>query len=394
MNIKDKALGWLDNIIPNMAGGLSGWIAALIIIIIGFFVAKIIAGIFRALLKRTSIDEKIASATGQRSAGTEKAIASFVFWVVMLFVVVLALEAAGQEQILEPINGMLTKIFEFLPNLIGAAVVGFIAWILATVAKNVVGGLLGATRVDDRLGLGSTKPITTTVSMVVFFGIILMLLPVVLSFLKMDAISGPIGDMINQIFNYAPKLLSAIALFAIGYLIASIVQKVLSSVLTSVGTDSLPAKLGFRGDMGGRSLSTIISYIAMASILVVIAAQAIQVLDLDFITDLAQNLVPGYMKILVAVIIFAAAFFIANLVGQLIEPKSRFWAKFARIAIIVFLGAVALQKANISPLTNDTFQLIINCLIIAATFAAGVGGAIAFGLGGKDKARGWLDRLR
>lgn len=391
----EKALttikGWFD-----VLGPVGPWLLALVLIILGYFVAKLIAGVVRKLLQKTSLDDKLAKLLGQDCDGCEKGVSTFVFYLLMLFVVVFALTQAGEEEAVAPLQKILNDIFGFIPNLIAAAVIGFVAWIVATLARNLLVGVLSATKVDERLGLGEKKPITNSVGMIAFFGIILLMLPTALGALEMDEISVPISDMIDQIFSYIPALFSGLVLFALGYLIATIVQKVLANVLSSIGLDSLPAKLGYSGGdiIAGKPLSLMVSYVAMATILVIIGAQAIATMKLGFISELAQDFVPGYFKILAAVIIFCVALYVANIVGQLIEPKSEWWAKFTRIAILVFLGAVALQKANISALTNDIFQYAITATIIAAAFALGVGGAIALGLGGRDRAKNLLESLK
>ncbi len=391
MKITEKIQEWL-----GILGPAGPWVFALLIIIVGFFLAKLISGLIRKVLGKTNLDERLSKLLGQDSAGAEKGIATFVFYLMMLFIVVFALTQAGEEEAVAPLQGILTQIFEFIPRLLAAAVIGFVAWIVATLVKNILVGLLTASKVDERLGMEETKPITNGVGMIAFFGIILMMIPNALKALEMTEISEPIGNMIDQIFDYIPNLFSGIILFAIGYLIAVIVQKVLSNILSSIGVDTLPSKLGYQGGdlIAGKPLSLVISYVAMATILVVIGAQAIATMQLGFISDLAQDFVPGYFRILAAIIIFAVAMYVANIVGQLIEPHSAFWAKYARIAILVFLGAVALQKANISSLTNDTFQMLITAAIIASAFALGVGGAIALGLGGREKAKSVLDNWK
>ena len=152
--------------------------------------------------------------------------------------------------------------------------------------------------------------------------------------------------------------------------------------------------MGYAGDglIGGKSFSSIIGLVIKASILVVMIAESINLMKLDFISVLAVGIVAVYFKLLIAALILCAAFYLANVVGQMVS--SPFWAKVARIGIIVFLGAVALQKADISDLTNDTFQLAITATIIAAAFAGGVGGAIALGLGGREKAKSMLEKLK
>ena len=390
-NIPEKIQQWFEAL-----GPVGPWLFALAIIIVGYFVAKLISGLVRKVLGKTNLDERLSKLLGKDSAGAEKGIATFLFYLLMLFIVVFALSQAGQEDAVAPLNEILTQILTFIPRLIAAAVIGFVAWIVATLVKNILVGVLSASNVDARLGLEENKPITNGVGMIAFFGIILLMLPTALAALEMDEISQPISDMVDDIFAYIPALFSGIILFAIGYLVALIVQKVLSNVLSSIGVDALPSKLGYQGGdlIAGRPLSLVISYIAMATVLVVIGSQAIDLLKLDFISNLSENFVDGYFNILGAIIIIVVAIYIANIVGQLIEPHSAFWAKVTRIAILVFLGAVALQKANISSLTNDTFQLLITAAIYASAFALGVGGAIALGLGGREKAKSVLDNLK
>ncbi len=374
-------------------GPVATWLFALLIIIIGYFVAKLIRTLVVKGLEKTSFDDKIAKLMGQPADGAEKGIGMFVFYLFMLFVVIFALSVAGEETVVEPLKDILSSILGFIPKLLAAAIIGFVTWVIATLAKNIVSGFLGATRVDERLGLGEKKPITSTLSLVVFFGIILIMLPNILAALELDEISEPIATTVDTIFAAVPPILFGLIILGLGYLIASIVQKVLSNVLDAVGLDKLAAGIGFNG-IGGRPLSTVISYIAMATILVIFVAQAIDAMKLEFISDLAENFVPGYFAILSGIIIFIIAIYVAELVAKMLAPKSAFWAKFSKIAILVFAGAVALQRANISSLTNDTFQTIITAAIVAAAFAAGVGGAIALGLGGREKAKALLEKVK
>ncbi|MDF1657402.1 MAG: mechanosensitive ion channel [Verrucomicrobiales bacterium] len=391
MEILEKVKEWL-----SFLGPAGPWVLALIVILVGYFIARLLEKLVKKGLSKTSFDDKLATLLGQECDGCEKGFSKFIFYLFMLFVVYFGLSIAGQSEAVAPLKDILDDIFGFIPNLLAAGVIGFVAWIFATLVKNILEGVLTASKVDERLGLGEKKPITNSIGLVAFFGIILIMLPTALGALKMDEISVPISEMIDQIFAYVPSLFSGVVLFAVGYLVASIVQKVLANVLESIGLDKLPEKLGYTGGslVAGKPLSLILSYVAMATILVTIGAQAIMTMKLGFISELAQDFVPGYFKILAAVIIFCIAIYVANIVGQLIEPKSEFWAKFTRIAILIFLGAVALQKANISSLTNETFQVIITALIVAAAFAFGVGGAIALGLGGRDRAKDMLDKFK
>ncbi|NNE92998.1 MAG: mechanosensitive ion channel [Verrucomicrobiales bacterium] len=389
MGIIEKLQQWAE-LIP---GGVGIWLFAIILLFVGFWILKQVRKLVEKLMEKTNIDDKIAKLLGQETANSEKAVGAFVFYFLLVILLIFVLNLVGQEDLVASLQGMLNQFLEFIPKLVGAGVLGFITYIIAKVAREILTGILSSARVDERLGTGEGKPITNAVGIVAFFGIILLMLPAVLGLLELNSVSEPISDVVNQIFGYIPNLFAGVILFAIGYLIATIVQKVLSNVLAAIGADALPSKLGHTGDelIGGKKLSDLAGIVAMASILVVLGAQAIEKMQLGFISDLSKELVPGYFNILIAVIIFAVAFFVANFLSKLVP--SPFWAKVVKIGVIVFLGAVALQKANISSLTNETFQVLITAAIVAGAFALGVGGAIAIGLGGRERAKKFLDRF-
>lgn len=388
--ILDKIQSWL-----GVLGPAGPWLLAIGIIIIGYFIALIFRKIVESVLRKTALDENLSKLLGREPEGAEKGVGAFVFYLLMLFIVVVAMSAAGLDAAVEPLKNILGKILAAIPKILAAGAILFVAWVIATVVRQLLEGILGASRIDERLGLGENEPVKTGVGVIAFFGILLLMLPAALGQLEMKEISVPISQMVDNILAYVPRLLGGVILIAIGYLIASIVQKVLAQILGSIGVDNLPARIGYAGDasIAGKSLSLVISYVAMATILVVIAAEALSTMKLGFISELSEHFVPGYFRILAAVVIVCIGLFVANLVGRLIEPKSAFWAKFVRIAVLVFIGAVALQKANISNLTDETFQLLIHSAIIASAFAAGVGGAIAIGLGGREKAKTLLENI-
>jgi len=134
-------------------GIISNLAAALLILILGWIVAAIVASVVRNLLKRTDFDNRLASWTmGHREEGinVERLVASIVFWIIMILAVVAALNVLNLTTVSQPLNTFLTEIFVFLPRLGSAAILVFIAWLLATVSKALV------VRLSRSLGLDQT----------------------------------------------------------------------------------------------------------------------------------------------------------------------------------------------------------------------------------------------
>jgi hypothetical protein len=88
---------WVQNAVP---GGVVG---ALILLVVGWLIARLLQACVTAALRRTGLDRRLAPALsndpGATSApgDTAKAIGRIVFWVVMLFVLVGVFDALGSS---------------------------------------------------------------------------------------------------------------------------------------------------------------------------------------------------------------------------------------------------------------------------------------------------------
>ena len=371
------------------------YLKAAIILIVGLILAKIISGIITRLLHRTSVDERIAKALRIDAEGTEKAFGRFVYYILLLFVVVMALEVAGLERVTQPLFEILNQIAAFIPGLLAAILILIATVVIANLARNILSGLLGAANIDERLGVADGRPVSRTLCTIAYFLIILTMLPAILGQLGIERVSEPISALVNEIWAYTPHLLSGIAVFALGLLIATIVQKLVQNVLSVIQFDRLPARLGFSGtvEIAGHPPSVIVSYVAMGTVLIVAFGQAVQQMQLDFIGDgVTEQLIPAYFRILGGLVLFLFGIYLANLAQQALLERSVRWARIARISILLIVGAMALQVANLSPIGNQIFERFLTGIIIAATLAFGIGGAIAIGMGGRHAVQRYLDR--
>ncbi|MEM6917230.1 MAG: hypothetical protein AAF491_11750, partial [Verrucomicrobiota bacterium] len=141
MEVLETVKGWLEVIGLKAA---APWILALIVIVIGFYVAKILEKLVKKALSKTSFDDKLAKLLGQDCDGCEKGFSKFVFYLFMLFVVYFGLSIAGQSEAVAPLKTTLDNLFDFIPRILAAAVIGFVAWILATLVRNILEGILTA----------------------------------------------------------------------------------------------------------------------------------------------------------------------------------------------------------------------------------------------------------
>ncbi len=161
--------GDLSRSVPNLIG-------AILILIIGWLIAIVAAWVVKAILSRTSLDNRLAKwITGRDDSSAvtniEKWTATAVFWVIMIFVLVAFLQALKLTAVSEPLSDLLRQVFAYLPKIAGAAILLGVAWLIATLARMLLVRGLKAFSLDEKLNQAgdssdqrqpSTRPETTT----------------------------------------------------------------------------------------------------------------------------------------------------------------------------------------------------------------------------------------
>ena len=141
----------------TIGAGLVDLLIAVVILFVGFIVARLIAGLTRRLLKRTELDNRLAASLSDPEEGQgfeiEDVLAKIVFWVLMLFVFVAFFDRLGLAGIATPISGFLDRLTtEFLPRIIAGGVLIIIAWLVASALKLMVSKGASLLKIYQRLG--------------------------------------------------------------------------------------------------------------------------------------------------------------------------------------------------------------------------------------------------
>ncbi|MGA2916760.1 MAG: hypothetical protein ABSE89_12110 [Sedimentisphaerales bacterium] len=145
--------------------------------------------------------------------------------------------------IVEPVTKMLTRIMAYLPVLLGALVILIVGWIVAKAIERLVNWLLKTVRFDtlaDKAGIseilmkGDLKSSAReVVSRIVYWLVIIMVLV-----MTVDALGLPkTSDILETLFAYVPKVISALLVLIVAMFLASFVSGI---VRTAAGNANLP----------------------------------------------------------------------------------------------------------------------------------------------------------
>ena len=182
----------LDPLLSKFGGSLPTILGALLVLIIGLMLAKAVSKLVLRLLKKTNLDERIAAKI-QSPYRLDSFISKLIYYLLVIYTLIVTLDLLGVQSVLEPLQAMLTSFVEFIPNIIGAGIIGFAGYMIAKIASEATAFL------SERLeGFGSKIGIqqgafdlSNVVKQIVFILVFVPILIIALDTLNMKAISEP-----------------------------------------------------------------------------------------------------------------------------------------------------------------------------------------------------------
>lgn len=203
-----------------------------------------------------------------------------------------------------------------------------------------------------------------------------------------------------QAVSFLTQLVLAIVIFIAGWVIGSVLCEVVSkivkaikidAILESAGAKSLVNKAGFNLNTGA-FLGGLVKWF----IIIVFLVAALDVLKLQAVNAFLTNVVLGYIpQVIVATLILVVAAVLADLSQKVLSGGARaldsksagFVGGIARWSIWVVAILAALNQLGIA---GGMMQTLFTGLVAMLAIAGG----LAFGLGGKEAAANYIEKLR
>lgn len=210
---------------------------------------------------------------------------------------------------------------------------------------------------------------------------------------------GAWGTFSTKIMFFLPNLMAAVLIFFIGWFIARIARTIIIRLLGAVKFDTLTEKAGLnalltKGNISKTPQELLAMFIYWFLMLIVIVA-SFDALGLPVISELLNKILLYIPNVIAAMVVLIFGAILSNFVSALILPMATglgeetasFLAKIAKYAVIILAITMSLQQLNIAPAVVTTaFSILFGALCLAL--------ALAFGLGGRDAAAAYLQKLR
>ena len=199
------------------------------------------------------------------------------------------------------------------------------------------------------------------------------------------------------VISFIPNLIIALIIFAIGWVLAALIEKLVESLLKVLKIDAALKSAGFE-DVVKRAGHTLDSGVFVGAlvkwfIVIVFLMASFEVLGLSQVNGFLRDVVGYLPSVIVAVLILMVAVVVANAMQKTVVASARaahvrsaeLLARITKWSIWIFALLTALYNLGVAP-------ALIQTVVMAVFAVAAIAIGLAFGLGGKDVAQRWLEK--
>jgi hypothetical protein len=214
---------------------------------------------------------------------------------------------------------------------------------------------------------------------------------------KVDVLLEPIRMFLAEIGDSLPKLLLALGIVVVGWIVAKAVRFAATRTMRAVNFHVVTERAGIdeflRQGGGDFNTTRLVGSLIFGLVVLVALMVAFNTLGLASVTDLTVQLLVFVAKVIVAIVIITFGAYFARYVGNAVTTRCRniglgdagLLGRLAMYAILMFVALVALDQLGIGELLRHTFLILLAAVALAL--------ALAFGLGGRAQAAAFLRRV-
>ena len=414
-----NVLSQITTFIPKLASAAAlAAVAWLVATAVKTIVTRTAGTIMPAMSRRMAV--------GENQVLPSETLGNALYWFVFLFFLPTILGVLDLQGPLAPVQNLLDQVLSALPNIFKAVLLGIAGWFVARIVRELVTNLTaaaGSERLAAKIGLNRAAPgqsLSGLVGTVVYVMVLISFAIPALDALQLRTISGPATSMLQKTLDAVPQILTAAGILALAYVLSQFIGELVTNLLNGLGFNNIFRALGLNTlhesttaapttpvaptsttrsaitpVIKKQTPSEVAGFVAQIGVMLVAAVAATGVLGIPALTRLVDGLLVISGQVLSGIVVFAIGLYLANLAQKVVASsgtqQSQVLGQIARLAIIVFVGAMALQQMGIAAsIVNLAFGLLLGAIAVAM--------AISFGLGGRDVAseqlRDWMSGFR
>ncbi len=194
-----------------------------------------------------------------------------------------------------------------------------------------------------------------------------------------------------------PNLIVAIIIFAIGWVLAALVEKLVDSIIKTLKLDSALRSAGMEDVVkrAGHNLDSgrFVGVLCKWFVIVVFLMASFEILGLNQVNEFLQSVVSYLPQVIVAVLVLLIGAVVATTMQKVVVASAKaghlhvaeLGGRVTKWSIWIFALLTALYTLGVAP---SLIQTLITAIFAGLALALG----LAFGLGGRDTAQKLIEK--
>ena len=215
-----------------------------------------------------------------------------------------------------------------------------------------------------------------------------------------DAVLASLQEVWNKVITFLPELAGALLVLILGLILASGLSKLAHKLISYTKIDKVIAKIDAIKALIAAgvkiSIAGVIAWLIKWFFIAVTLIAVVEILGLRQVTEFLNMVIAYLPQVAIAVLILAVGLVVGQFIFDIIEKSAKTTqvtkhtahelAVIGKWSIIVFALLASLSQLGIA-------QALIEILFTGVIASMALGLGLAFGLGGKEKASKWLDKM-
>lgn len=268
----------ITNLLNTIWGYVPNIVAAVIVLVIGFCIAKLVRQLLVPIFNKLSID-KIQEKAGIEVSDAGKlssTLAYIVYVLILIPMIVVALDVLNISVISIPAVNMLNLIFSYIPSIFVGLVIIVIGCMIGKFVGQIVTRLIASAGLDAKLStlIGDKSKIVLSklVGTIVYAVVVIFFVVEGVNLLNLEVLAN-IGSVV---ISYMPAALGAIVIFVVALIASSVAEKALRksgmnliAVITkcailAVAAFMVLSQLGIAAELVNSAFKLIVAALAVA----------------------------------------------------------------------------------------------------------------------------------
>jgi len=205
--------------------------------------------------------------------------------------------------------------------------------------------------------------------------------------------------MFATVTGYLPTLFMVLGTLVVGLVAARVISKLVARLFKEIYFDTLCHHLGLAGVLrkGGikKTPSEVVGCLLYWVIMIMVLTTSVKVFGLTLVDEMLNRLFSYVPSVIGAVFVLTFGMILGNFISSLVKivasntdiPRPDIMGMLTKYAIVIFAVTIFIHEIGLGVLlTGTSVNIIFGSVCLAL--------AISFGLGGRDTAARYIDKLR